>query len=743
MKLPDLVTNLIQPKPETRELFLSLIIDTDAIAAAAWYMDPTGEPHLLSHASAPVAKDAWDHFTEVTDSLLTVVEDKAGSKTAIGKVVLGLPQAYLTDEGTIKPSIRPHIKALTRELDLKPVGFVPVQDAIAFMIKREDGVPASVILINVQKTGMTVFLYRIGKLIGYRHIPGSGDATPQVEAVLKEFQDHDVLPSRMLLFGADTPYVEEVRAQLLKYPWTTRANFLHFPKIETLGIDEPIGAVCFAGAKELGAATHAPGLGEEPEPEEEEAPPKPEEDEKAVEELPTEQNVVEVAPEDLGFKKGEDVLTPSLAASERIAPEQDPGEEIPMKTKGRGLPQIGPALAIVREKLAGFHIPKLPQLPGGKVAPLIVGGVILLLLLILWYWNVPKASVTILVAPKTIEKETTVIVDPDATAADSQSGTLPGATQEKSVSGEKTIPVTGKKSVGDPAKGNVSVFNKSTTASRTFAKGAVLTNGPLEFTLDADVTVASASENLSGGTITYGKGTGAITASQIGPNSNLPAGTEFTFEDISSGIAIARNEEALSGGTSRDVTVVTRADYDKVVASLTDELVTKAKEELAADVAGGRKLIDATIKTAVTEKTFAQELDQEASQVSGKVTLTVTGMSYSESDISAIIAALSTPDVPSGYTLAPSRTSLVVKSTKVAKDGSVTMPISFTALALPQIDENAVRSAIAGKNLDRAQEALKQFEGVVGIEVAIRLTPWKNRLPVNRKNISVSVSIQE
>ena len=71
------------------------------------------------------------------------------------------------------------------------------------------------------------------------------------------------------------------------------------------------------------------------------------------------------------------------------------------------------------------------------------------------------------------------------------------------------------------------------------------------------------------------------------------------------------------------------------------------------------------------------------------------------------------------------------------------MPISFKAIALPQVDEEAVRSAIAGKKLDRAQLSLAQFEGVVGIDVVFRFSPWKSRIPMNKNNISISVAIQE
>lgn len=776
MKLPQIVDQLIHPKPEERELFLSLLLDVDVIAAAAWYMDQTGEPHLLSHASAPLEKDSWEHRREITDSLLTVVEDKAGSKTAIKKVVLGLPQRYLTQEGAILPSVRPGIKSLTHELDLQAVGFVPVHEALAYMMKREDGVPASVIFMNVSKDELTIFLYRIGKLTGQTTIPVSPDLTARVEEVLKSFQNHDVLPSRMILFGTDLATVETVKTELLKYPWTTRANFLHYPKIEVLGVDAPIGAVCFAGAKELGGIGDALESKEEKgatpkeqesirasslasaalEPEEgagEEERVEEEDEEQEMESTPEDEgtdeektNVVEVAPEELGFKKHKDVLSEDVVVGAPKAASEERGEE---KKDTLGAPQPpgkklfaagGAALGVVSQRLAGLRFLKLPHVQGRKGMVAALGGILLLALLFLAYWSLPKAVVTVLVAPVTIEKTTTATVNPTATVVDSATTILPGVTQEKSVTGEKSLPVTGKKSVGDPAKGTVTIYNKVTSV-RSLKKGTTLSSGSLKFTLDSDVSVASASESI--GSITFGKQDAAITASAIGEQSNLPAGSEFVFADISSSSLSARNDQAFAGGTSREVTVVSRADQDALVKALSSELIVKAKEELATAVTGGQKLIDATVKTAVTEKTFTQELDQEAAALSGKITLTVTGLSYAEADLSSLLMALAQPDVPAGYVLAPSRTTVSVKSAQVKKDGSVVMSVAFSTLALPQLDESAVKAAIAGKKLDGAEGALRQFEGVAGVEVAFRFSPWKSRLPINKNNISVSVAIRE
>jgi hypothetical protein len=387
-------------------------------------------------------------------------------------------------------------------------------------------------------------------------------------------------------------------------------------------------------------------------------------------------------------------------------------------------------------------IPKITiphfTIPAGKW-PVIAIAVGVLLLTALLYWFVPHANVTVFTLPKSLTASGSVTIDPTATVVDADNKVIPGTSAEKSVSGTKTIPVTGKKNIGDPAKGSVTIYNKATT-SKTFGKGATLTSGSLQFTLDGDVQVASASESV--GSITFGKATGAITASQIGTESNLPSSTEFHFKDFDSSVAIARNDGALTGGTSKSVTVVSRADQDAFVKAVSADLVDKAKQDLSGSVTGSQKLIDETITTSVTQKTFNQELDQEVKELSGNATVTVSGTAYNEDDVKTLMKSMITGQIPSGYTLAEGRTEVTLENVKVAKNGKVTAKATIKTDAVPTLDVADIRNHLVGKTISSAQEYLKALAGVAAIEVRFGLSFTKSRLPINANNITVGVAIQ-
>lgn len=713
MKFPSILDRVLPKKTVEKEIFSSVVLDEEYAAAALWEMGDKGVPNVLATDSRPCGEDSWEARLDAVDEALATVEDAVGT-TKYTKVVLGLPPEYLTQEGEIRSEIRPHIKTITRELELTPIGFVSLPQAILYRIKKEEGVPPSVILLDATRKTITISLYRVGALTGEFVRERAADTAITLEEALKEFKNLEVLPARILLYGHDGKALEDVKTELLRYPWTTRVNFLHFPKIEIIPPVDVAAAVSLAGASEL-----AHEVGQEPEEqiaveeavEAEESQEGEEilEEEKAVEEP----NVVAVDPSRLGFKKNVDVL-----------------EEVESPEPRAKLPVSLPA----------FTLPKIPQIsiPAGK-GPLIAIGIGILLVIGLLYWLVPHANVTVLTLPKSLTASETITIDPTATTVDAENKIIPGVSQEKSVSGTKTIPVTGKKNIGDPAKGSVTIYNK-TTDSKTFAKGSVLTSRSLQFTLDADVQVASASESV--GSITFGKATGTITASQIGTDSNLPAGTEFQFKDYDASVASAINDSALAGGTSKSVTVVSRADEDAFVKAVSADLVDKAKQDLSGSVTGSQKLIDETITTSVTQKTFNQELDQEATQLSGNATLTVSGTSYNEDDVKTLMKAMITGQIPSGYGLAEGRTKVTLENVKVGKNGKVTAKATIKTDAIPTLDTADIRNHLAGKTITAAQDYLKSLTGVAGVEVRFGLTFSKSRLPINAGNITVSVAIQ-
>ncbi len=711
MKLSTIFDRFIKKKSPPIERLFSLVIDELCVQSAIWFLGERGNPVVTENKIECVDEDSWEARLEAADKALSALSDDE-TFSDVHKVVLGLSSRYLTPTGDIDVATRSEVKKLCRELDLIPIGFVSIPAAIVHKMKIEEGIPPTIILLCLSNGACTVSIYKVGLRVAEETITVD-DVVIQLEETLKKLKDTEVLPSRILLYGTDEKKLEQIQHTLLKHPWPTRVSFLHFPKIDLLPLSYAAQAVSLAGSQETGATR---GFLDEGKSDIYKA------SETKSDTVPKgeDENIVAVGPEELGFRR-EDVLV-KMQKNNNV--------------KHFMLPKL-PISNILR--LRGIHIFDTISLPSLGIP---IAGVVVATCFIfgLYMWFLPKAVVTILVLPKKLEEKIDLTVLTTATVADVRSRTVPGKMQEKVVSGEKEIPVTSKKEVGDPAKGSVIVYNKA-TSERALKKGMQITAGNLIFSIDDDVKIASASESI--GSVTFGKGNVSVTAVAIGTKANLPAGTEFTFKDIPTSVAIARNDQPFTGGASREVTVVSRVDYDALTKGLTRDLVEKAKGELSTNVSGREKLIDATIASIVTDKAFQEELDQEADVLHGKITVTVTGISYNEEDIRTIFEELVNSQIPPGFELSTEQTLTKITEVKVKKDKTIGLSATMKATATPILSTRDIADSLAGKSIAQAAEYLRTINGVGGVEVSVRWSLLRNRLPMNQDNISVSIALQE
>ncbi len=771
MKLPDVFNQFLRKSPARVEAYLSLVLEAGMVQSAVWTLEKGKKPSVSEAAIERVESDpsgrlgagSWEKRTEACDRAIARLADGEG-RDDFEKVVLGLPAYYLDGDDNIDHATGGHIKKLTQELELVPIGFVPIHQAIVNMFKQEEGVGPSVILLEVGPEKTTMILYKVGMIVGRVPIANE-DFVPGLERTLKGFKDLEVLPSRILLYGAPQDTLEGYKRDLLKHPWPTRANFIHYPKIEILPLLSLAGAVSMAGASELG--TSAVGeegaalvtMKEDQSEEEKTGETDNFEDQEVIEDdvldqevsdddkrdapntaIEADDNLVEVAPETLGFRQNVDILEAHPPSGERnVIQEIVEGDEAQEKEKGREMRET------VSRFVSGIQMPQIRTMRLPKA------GLFAFLLLVLavvgvgWltYWVLPGVTVTLLQIPKTLTESSVVAVNPTATIVDAATKTVPGRKQEKTVTGDRKIAVTGQKDIGDPARGTVTIYNKTLTGKQ-LKKGTALTAGNLSFTIDSDVAIASASESLASGSVTYGKANAAITALKLGPQSNLPGNTEFSVRDTSTSVVVARNDTALAGGSSKVVTVVSRADYDTLITDLTKELIAKAKAELGSSVAGGERLIDETVKTSVTNKKFNAELDQEIQELAGSITVSITGISFRDENIATLFADLVVANVPSGYALRTSGEKINAKNVKVQKDGTIAVSIEYQGQALPVFDVPAIKEKLAGKTIPQAQEILKEISGVGGVEIGtVTRSLWGQKLPAKSKNIAISVAVLE
>ncbi|KKS98251.1 MAG: hypothetical protein UV73_C0003G0193 [Candidatus Gottesmanbacteria bacterium GW2011_GWA2_43_14] len=702
----------ILPKKESIDYFLTLGIEENLIRAAVTEL--SGDKAKILGIGKSEFSDE-NHETEACDIAITMAEKEAGSELLVEKVIFALPQIYLEGEN-VKPEYLKKLKKVTKELNLKAGGFIDYSSAVAFFLEQEEGAPPTVILMDISRSHLTISMVRIGKVQQNIIVPRTESLIEDFTAALPKLKA-EILPSRIILYD-NSEKTDGFREELLKFPWHKHSIFLHTPKIEILSNEKILSAIVKASSTSF--LQPDTSMEEKAEPAGEKSG---EDEPKLPGEKPADNDEIkELQAENFGFVEETGVIPPPVETKQvKPAAGKFPLPEVK-------LPEIN---------LPQFKLPSLPSVNFRGKTPFVLSAVLVTTLLGILGFMVlkyPKSSVALIVYPLPREQNLKAVFSSDVKDG---SNAIPVRTVESEVAGSKNATTTGKAQIGDKSRGEVTIYNR-TAASKTFDKGVVLTSGPLKFTLDEDVKVASSSETNEG--ITFGKTGAKITASAIGPESNLPAQAEFTFSDLSSNSFTAKNTQALSGGTSREIPSVSREDRLKLEENLMSELASQAKQKLSGQQAAGERLLEEPVETTVSSKKFSAGEGEEAKELELAMSVKVAVYVYRQSDLEALAKNTEAPALP-GYRLDPDKLSIKVIEAEKDESGEISTSLKLTSYYLPEFDMDKISGELAGKSYDEAQNYLEKVENVGGIQiVADKSLPFMvKKLPLSKDGITLRV----
>jgi len=728
MELSDVLNKIKGQEGQEKEYFWALQVWDDGVKSAIWTIEDE-KTKVISLGSYEVWQETVEDLVTAADkSLATASERFPQPEKEPSKVIFGLPYDWVEGE-KIKQEKLQTLQTICEKLDLSAIGYVLTVDALVHHLKEVEGVPPSAILVSPQKEQVLVAVADRGDVEKVEQVKRSENLAEDVYEGLLRTKEIETLPSRMLLFnGGD---MEDSRQVLIDFPWEQKLPFLHFPKVEILPVEFDISSICLAGGTEV-----AKSMGFKVSTEEVEIKPEVE-----VEKVP-----------DFGFIKGKDIkeevpeeqVSPEEKVEEVVSPpvelgtqETEKAEEIKEELPATGKKKTFLApFFFIKEKISGFSLPSFSGVPFWGI----FAGVMILLLAtagVLFLWYIPKAQVVVYVSPKPLEKDFSLTVDPNQEALDRQNLILPAKAIESESSGEKTAGTTGKKTVGDKAKGEVTIFN--TGGTKNLATGTILTGpGGLKFTLDGDVSVGS------GSAVDREEVKTTVSAADIGADYNLAADSQFSIANLDKSTIGAKNDSALTGGTSRQIQAVSEEDQKSLLDSLTEELEEKAKEELLATVPSGKKLIEESITAKETSRNFDNKVGDEAQTLTLSLKIKVSALTFSQDEFFSLAQEQIAGSIPEDYEAKKEEVNSNFEVEKQEKDGSILFRVLVSARLLPVIDTEEIAKNIRGKYPQLAQEYLATLPGYVNSEIDIRpLLPGKIRtLPRVAKNIQIEIRSQ-
>ena len=698
---------------EELKQFLALVLTDEIVQAAVWQV--VNEQTEIVALGTPVE---WDGDTGTTSELVTAVDATISSATEgmtmePNEIIFGILPSW-TDKAGILGSKRDFIKSISHELELKPLGYVAITDSVLSYLKMQEGTPATSILIQVSRDELTLVLVRLGHIENLETIGRSDDVVTDVLEGIARFKVSDNLPSRIILFN-NMHNLDEISQNLMAVEWQSQFKFLHIPKVETLPKDVMIRALALAGGSEV-----AKSLGftlSESEPKQT----------RDTDEVISEVEEELITAEAIGFGVEEQVKEREPDIPEQVVPKEKRKIELPKLV----LPSI--------------KFPKInwQYFLGKKSALLVVSTIIILASIGIWFtWILPSAQVDISVTPKILDQEVDITLSTTESVVDIAGGIVPAKLETAEAAGEKIVETTGKKTVGEKAKGEVIIYNR-TTLTKTFAKGTTLASGSLKYTLDSDISVASKSAG-SDYIDVPGKTTAAITAATLGSESNLKAQSELTIMNFGRDSYVAKNESDLTGGTAEEIQVVAKEDQKSLVSALTEELLAQITSNIQESSPGeAAYLITSTAK--INKEQYSAKVGEQAKTLQGNLTMSVSILHYRTSDVTELINSNIDQAIPAGFVRSPTPATVELTAETISDTGSQVKGQAKVQIALlPDWDITTLSSKLKGKSGGEIEEILKReipgFQGASTLIVPKWLPPRFKTMPRNPKKILITIS---
>ena len=446
--------------------------------------------------------------------------------------------------------------------------------------------------------------------------------------------------------------------------------------------------------------------------------------------------VPQSASDDEDIIRGDELPIGELASIAPVASAQPLADKTPASASEAPAVAASTAPAVAAAQKTAPNAPKkplikVPNFDSFRKKIFILGGLgVLLIGFFVWALAfAPRATVNITAktTPYDVKKALTLGVGKQLAADD---GVAPLILKEIQKTNTVDFTPTGKKEVGEAAKGTLTLTNNDESDPIAVPAGSAFTTPTgLRFTSDVAVTVPGF--RRVGGQDKPGVITVAVTAAAIGENYNV--GPQSV---VSNNIEIdAAFETATAGGSKRQVTVVTDEDVAKAKEKLAAQDAEAVKQELRQQFGDSAIVITESFVASASQPASNPAVGQEATAAKLTAETKYSLFGLSRADLSRILEA----DITSQLEGAPNQkvydsgiNAVSFSGFASAADGAYAVTVSATGYAGPSIDSDEVAEKAAGRRAGEVQADIQAIEGVDSVDV--QLSPfWVTKVPSKDK----------
>jgi len=374
------------------------------------------------------------------------------------------------------------------------------------------------------------------------------------------------------------------------------------------------------------------------------------------------------------------------------------------------------------------------------LALLIIGGSVLIN-------KTYKASAKIIVESQNLTRSISVKVKKEG-SNDYKNNILKGIVLQDTLQNSASAPTTGKKLIGEKAKGEITIYNK-TDAVKEFKKGEILIfeddGTEYKFLITKTVDVPARTEDAETKTIYPGEEVASIEAFDIGEEYNIDKGKKLTFDDYKSSEFEAKTKDKTTGGKKETKKAVDAKDLETLKTTLTTSNTEKIQNILNKNKDNNTKYIKGSENVQILKEEYSAKAGEEKETITLDQTITTEALAYSSKDLDSLLEETLQTLIPEGYEISKQDKEVKVEvlgnstSSILSKD-QADLQVTVKIFIVPKVDTEKVRNEIKGTSLEAAQKVLGSIKGIKTYEINMfpKLS-FITKLPKNINNITVEV----
>jgi hypothetical protein len=391
----------------------------------------------------------------------------------------------------------------------------------------------------------------------------------------------------------------------------------------------------------------------------------------------------------------------------------------------------------------GEKTPKIPNFNKFRKRTLLIGGAIVALIIV-WLvgtFILPKATVTIKTDNISVNTDLIFTASTSAEEVDEEKNIVPAESKEVKKTDSEKVPATGKKNVGEKATGTVTLkLANCAKNNANIPAGTGVSNGGLTFITQKDVTLKTLEpiqECINDSLPNLTSATVNVVAQNPGDQYNINGGRTFTvagFLEVS-GI----DSSAMSGGTNKEVTVVSDQDVETAKQKLNDKSKSAAAAELEKLLKEEDLFpISESLTASAPAITASPKVGDEASETTVTSVVIYSMLGVKREDLKKLVvkSAEDKIDTSKQKIADDGLDKAVFKLGEKASPTDQKINVQTTVSTGAQIDETAIKKEITGKKKGEVQQIIGVYPGVK--EVDVSYSPfWVYKTPKNPDKITI------